>query len=154
MDTRMSPDGELHVVDWNNHRIRKITSDGTIVHVAGRGELAGIEDPTGADLNHPTAILFNAAGDRMLIAAWHNSQVRELILATGEILDRCGDGRRAYFGDGAPAITASFDLPTSLARSPAGDLVIMDQANQVIRWMDPTGVAHRLAGRCVVDHPI
>src|SRR5687768_18451537 len=111
MDTRMSPDGELHVVDWNNHRIRKITSDGTIVHVAGRGELAGIEDPTGADLNHPTAILFNAAGYWMLIAAWHNSQVRELSLATGEILDPSRDVPPAYFGAGAPASTVVFGLP-------------------------------------------
>ena len=63
------------------------------------------------------------------------------------------DGRRAYFGDEGPALTSSLDLPASLAYAPNGDLVIMDQANQVLRRVDAAGTIHRLAGRCVVDAP-
>lgn len=144
----------LYILDWNNHRVRKLMPDGTMQHVAGRGELGGtLDDPANSDLNHPTGMLHDAARNRLLIAAWHNSKLREIDLASGEIFDSCGDGRRAYFGDDGPALTSSLDLPASLAFAPNGDIVIMDQANQVLRRVDANGTIHRLAGRCVVDAP-
>ena len=143
---------KLYILDWNNHRIRRLDPDGIIRHVAGRGELGGtLDDPASSDLNHPTGMLFDSTRNRLIIAAWHNSKLREISLDTGEIVDSCGDGRRAYFGDEGPALTASLDLPASLARAPNGDLVIMDQANQVLRRVDAAGTIHRMAGRCVVD---
>lgn len=142
----------LYILDWNNHRVRRLDPDGTIRHVAGRGELGGtLDDPANSDLNHPTGLLHDTAHDRLIVAAWHNSKVRAVDLDSGEIADECGDGRRAYFGDNGPALTASLDLPASLAFAPNGDLVIMDQANQVLRRVDAAGSIHRLAGRCVVD---
>lgn len=142
----------LYILDWNNHRIRRLAPDGTMQHVAGRGELGGtLDDPANSDLNHPTGFAHDARGNRLVIAAWHNSKLRTLDLASGELVDSGGDGRRAYFGDGGSALTASLDLPASLAYAPNGDLVIMDQANQVLRRIDQAGTIQRLAGRCVVD---
>ncbi|MBK7538127.1 MAG: hypothetical protein IPI49_22735 [Myxococcales bacterium] len=141
----------LYIIDWNNHRIRKLEPDGTIRHVAGRGELGGtLDDPTNSDLNHPTSLIADPAG-RLYVAAWHNSKVLSIDQATGEIQEQCGDGRRAYFGDGGAALTASLDLPASLVFAPSGELLVMDQANQVIRRVDAAGRISRLAGRCVVD---
>ncbi len=142
----------LYILDWNNHRIRRLDPDGTIQHVAGRGELGGtLDDPANSDLNHPTGLVHDAARNQLVVAAWHNSKLRTVDLGSGEIVDECGDGRRAYFGDGGPALTSSLDLPASLAFAPNGDLVIMDQANQVMRRVDAAGNIHRLAGQCVVD---
>lgn len=160
MDTLTAPDGTIYVIDWNNHRIRKITQDGIIHAVAGNGEIGGsIDDPALADFNHPTSIIFDPTGTRIYIAAWHNSTVRIINLAAepgseGQVVDSCGDGRRAYFGDEMPAITASLDLPTSIAWDPQSRLVILDQANQVIRRVDEAGIIHRIAGNCVVDEPV
>jgi DNA-binding beta-propeller fold protein YncE len=146
--------GEVYILDWNNHRIRKVDASGTLRHVAGRGELGGtLDDPANSDLNHPTGLVFDQARNRLVVAAWHNSKIREIDLATGEIVDAGGDGRRAYFGDDGPVLTATLDLPASLAYAPSGDLIVMDQANQVLRRIDSTGAIHRLAGRCVVDAP-
>jgi len=153
-DTLTTPDGTLYILDWNNHRIRKVTTDGIIHHVAGRGELGGtLDDPVNSDFNHPTGLLLDAEHDQMIISAWHNSKIRVLDLATGELTDSCGDGRRAYFGDESPALTASLDLPASIAFDPEGNLVVMDQANQVIRSIDSQGFIHRIAGQCVIDRP-
>jgi hypothetical protein len=153
-DTLTSTDGTIYVLDWNNHRIRKITTDGTIQHVAGRGELGGtLDDPANGDFNHPTGMLFENGEQYMVIAAWHNSKIRRLDLVTGEIVDTCGDGRRSYFGDDGPALTATLDLPASIAWDPSGNLVVMDQANQVLRYIDAEGEIHHLYGRCVIEPP-
>lgn len=153
-DTLTAPDGSIYILDWNNHRLRLLDADGSLSWVAGRGELGGsLDDPANGDFNHPTNIIFDATGDNIIMAAWHNSKVRIVNRETGEVSDTCGDGKRAYFGDGGPAQTASLDLPASLAFDPGGNLVIMDQANQVLRMVDPAGDIHLLAGRCVVDAP-
>lgn len=153
-DTLTAPDGTLYILDWNNHRVRQLDPDGMLQWVAGRGELGGsLDDPSNGDFNHPTNIIFDETGDNILIAAWHNSKVRIIDRATGAVLDTCGDGKRAYFGDDGPAESSSLDLPASLAFDPAGNLMIMDQANQVIRYIDKAGDIHLFAGRCVVDAP-
>jgi hypothetical protein len=155
MDSRVGPDGDLYVLDWNNHRIRKISfDDGIIRHVAGRGELGGtLDDPANNDFNHPTGLLFGPDGDRLYIAAWHNSKIRTVDIDTLEVVDQAGTGGRSYFGDGGPALDAVLDLPASIAWSPEGELVIMDQANQVMRRIDQEGVIHRMAGQCVIEPP-
>jgi hypothetical protein len=153
-DTLHTPDGTMYVLDWNNHRVRKLMADGTLRHVAGRGELGGtLDDPANDDFNHPTGLVLNAAGTHLVVAAWHNSKLRTIELASGAVVDTCGDGRRSYFGDGTPAMTATLDLPSSVAYAPNGDLVIMDQANQVIRAIDGSGIIRRIAGSCVIDSP-
>ena len=48
-------------------------------------------------------------------------------------------------------MASSLDLPASLALDPDGNLMIMDQANQVLRYVDKAGEIHRFAGKCVVD---
>jgi DNA-binding beta-propeller fold protein YncE len=152
-DTLTAPDGAIYILDWNNHRIRKLEG-GLIRHVAGRGELGGtLDDPANSDFNHPTGILFTPTQDRLVVAAWHNSKIRTLDLASGEIVDTCGDGRRSYWGDGGPALTASLDLPSSVVYDPQGNLVILDQANQVLRVIDGAGNIQQLHGRCVIDAP-
>jgi DNA-binding beta-propeller fold protein YncE len=154
MDTLTDTDGSVYVVDWNNHRIRKVTPDGIIHFIAGNGELGGsLDDPATGDFNHPTGIIFDPTGAHIYISAWHNSKVRVLDPATGVVTDSCGDGRRAYIGDGTPALTASLDLPTSIAWDPQNNLTILDEANQVIRKVDASGTIQRIAGQCVIDAP-
>ena len=149
-DTTVGPDGRLFVVDWNNHRIRVIDPDGLMRIVAGAGELGpSADDPSTDRLNHPTGVAFNPLGlpGSMTIAAWHNSRVKTVDLATGEIVDVCGNGKRGFGGNGGPAATATLDLPVGIAFTPAGDMLIADQANQMIRRVDhASGVIDTIAG--------
>lgn len=153
MDLAFGPDQNAYIVDWNNHRIRKVLADGSkIVTIAGKGELgdetaAGIEIET--SFNHPTSGAFDPQG-RFVVAAWHNSRLKRLDLKTGELTNICGSGKRAYSGDGGPADKADLDLPTSVAFDPDGNLFLMDQANQMIRKIDATNTITRVAGQCVI----
>lgn len=151
-DTLLASDGTLFILDWNNHRIRKVTPDGVMQHVAGSGELGGsLDDPANSDFNHPTGIALDPTGRFLVVSAWHNSQVTTVDLDGSDIIDICGDGRRAYFGDEGPAATASLDLPASIVFNADGEMIIMDQANQVIRKVDAGGIIRHVAGQCLID---
>ncbi|MBA3542738.1 MAG: hypothetical protein H0T79_24185 [Deltaproteobacteria bacterium] len=152
-DTVVASDGTLYLLDWNNHRVRSWhPSDNVLRWVAGRGELGGtLDDPANDDFNHPTGLLLSKDESSLLIAAWHNSKIRTIDLASQTITETCGDGRRAYFGDEGLGSTSALDLPSSIAWNPANELVILDQANQVIRRVDAAGIIHRVAGQCVVE---
>jgi hypothetical protein len=146
-DLAFDPAGRMVIVDWNNHRIRALQPDGRLKIVAGTGELT---PDLGTDLvtnrlNHPTDVTFDSAG-RMIIAAWHNSRIKRLDLATGAIEDIAGTGKRDFGGDGGPALAAVLNLPASVVYDPDGNLYISDQANQRIRRVDPSGIIQTVAG--------
>jgi len=146
-DVSIGPDGRLYIVDWNNHRIRVRQDDGTLHIVAGIGELGpASDDPATGRLNHPTQVTFDPAG-HLVIAAWHNSRIKTMDAATGELIDVCGDGKRGYAGDGGPAATATLNLPVAVVFDPAGNMLISDQANDRIRKVDAaTGTISTFAG--------
>ncbi len=152
MDVSVGPDGRLFVVDWNNHRIRAVGQDHIIETVAGSGDLG--DGPPGpaleADFNHPTSVTFDDRG-RMWIAAWHNSRIRRVDLESGVMDDICGTGGRSYVGDGGPATLAVLDLPAGIAFDADDNLIVVDQANQVLRRINTDGTIERIAGQCVVD---
>jgi len=149
-DTTVGPDGRLFVVDWNNHRIRVIDPDGTMRIIAGVGELGlAADDPTTDRLNHPTNVAFDATGspDELWIAAWHNSRVKKVDLTTGTIADVCGTGKRGFAGNDGPAAAATLDLPVAIVFDAGGNMLIADQANQMIRRVDrTTGMISTIAG--------
>jgi uncharacterized protein (TIGR03437 family) len=73
--------GDLYFADRNNHRIRKITLNTSIITtVAGTG-IAGFNGdgtaPTGVNLNLPTSVAFDAAGN-MIIADSSNNRIRRV----------------------------------------------------------------------------
>jgi hypothetical protein len=149
-DITYGPDGRLYVVDWNNHRIRVIGPDGVMHIVAGIGELGpSVDDPSSDRLNHPTNVTFDPMGapDEMWIAAWHNSRVKKAELGTDAIVNMCGTGKRGFAGNGGPAENATLDLPVAVVFDAAGNLLIADQANQMIRKVDrATDVITTIAG--------
>lgn len=159
MDTAIGPDGNLYVVDWNNHRLRLVedpldtVGDPMMSTCAGTGTLG--DGPPGpalmADFNHPTDITFDAEG-RLWIAAWHNSRIRRLDPGLTTLEDVAGTGGRSYAGDGGPAAMAVLDLPAGIELDAAGNVFFVDQANQVIRRIDAEdGTISRVAGQCITS---
>lgn len=149
VDVAVGPDGRLFVVDWNNNRIRVVNEDEVIEPFAGTG-VAGAVRPgpaPEADLNHPTAVWFDAAGD-VSIAVWLSGVIARVHPVTHGLEIVAGTGERDYHGDGAPAVEAAFDRPVSLADDGAGSLLVADQSNQVLRRIGPDGTITTVAGSC------
>jgi len=79
-DIEFSPEGELHILGTNTHKVRKITKDGKIVTVAGKGYSGFFGDgglATKAMLKNPAAISFDSKGN-LYIADMGNNRIRKV----------------------------------------------------------------------------
>ncbi|HET6348840.1 MAG TPA: hypothetical protein VFH88_07110 [Candidatus Krumholzibacteria bacterium] len=157
-DVVFSPDDAPFIVDWNNHRILEVMADADTTRL-----IAGVADgdfgdpcvasPTtctdivaaDAKLNHPTDLAFLPDG-RMVMCAWHNSELFIIDPTTGLMNRICGNGARSYNGDNQPAVDAYVDLPVSVAIDPQGRVVFCDQGNMIIRRIEDDGTIVTIAG--------
>lgn len=146
-DTTWSPDGMLYIVDWNNHRLRRIRPEGILETVVGSGSIGEAPDgpALGASINHPVNIGFLDAS-QMLFAAWHNSQVKVVDLEAGYMRNLAGTGLRSFSGDGGSALAAMLDLPSSVVVDSKGNIIVSDQANFRLRMIKPDGTIETLCG--------
>ena len=79
-DIEFSPEGELHILGTNTHKVRKITKAGEIITVAGKGYGGFFGDggsATKAMLKNPAAISFDSKGN-MYIADMGNNRIRKV----------------------------------------------------------------------------
>jgi sugar lactone lactonase YvrE len=163
-DVTLAPNGDLVVVDWNNHRVRSIDSDGVIETLVGTlmpgdgpADQSDREPPgapgTEVSLNHPVQVEFDADGV-MWLPNWHNHKIRSYDPATGNTLvvvadtgPDDGNGANAGFGgDEGPAEDALVFFPVSAAFGPDGTMYFVDQKNLRVRTVDAAGIIHTVAG--------
>jgi uncharacterized protein (TIGR03437 family) len=143
-----APDGSVYIADTGNNRIRRITPAGVLSTVAGTGHPGFSGDngaATGAELNGPTGMAFDANG-RLYFADTYNGRIRR-IDANGAITTVagshepgpagsacCGD-----FGDGGPATKALLFQPRAIAVAADGSIYILDVGAYAIRRVAPAG---------------
>jgi uncharacterized protein (TIGR03437 family) len=139
--------GNLYIADEFNHRIRKVTPDGTITTVAGTGTPGFSGDggsAVAAQLDDPHDVKMDAAGN-LYIADSINQRVREVSPA-GIISTIAGNGTAAFSGDGGKATAAALNMPLSIALDATGNLYISDSVNQRVRKVAPNGTISTAAG--------
>ncbi|WP_033341020.1 RICIN domain-containing protein [Catenuloplanes japonicus] len=139
--------GVVYVADHGNHRIRRITTDGKIVSIAGNGSGAfrGDNGPaTSASLYFPQGMALDGEGN-LYIADVSNNRVRK-VSPDGTISTVAGLGTAGFAGDGAPAVKAQLNQPRELALDGEGNLYISDHRNHRIRKVAPDGTISTVAG--------
>ena len=130
-----------------DYRVWKINSAGVVSTAAGNGAESYSGDggaATGAQLNNPTAMTFDAAGN-LYVADKANHRVRKISPA-GVISTAAGTGVAGYSGDGGPAIQAQLNSPQGLAADSDGNIYIADTGNNRIRKLQPDGTLLSIAG--------
>lgn len=135
-DLTIDQSGNLYLVDFNNHCVRKIGTNGIITNFMGSGYLG--DDATGhalnVNLNHPTEFHIDANGDYWLVA-WHNWKLKKISASDLSVSSPVGTSQ-GFGGDGGPASLAKLNLPSSMVFTANGDIIMCDQANQRIRKVD------------------
>ncbi|MFK0296535.1 RICIN domain-containing protein [Streptomyces sp. NPDC090442] len=139
--------GTLYFSDYNNHRVRKITTDGKISTVAGTGG-AGYSGDNGpaasAQLNRPREVAVDSA-DTVYIADNENHRVRR-ITTDGKISTVAGTGTAGFGGDGGPATAARLSYPYGVAVDSTGTLYIAEAGNHRVRKVTADGKISTVAG--------
>ncbi len=128
--------GDVFIADTVNNMVREVVeATGDIFTVAGNG-MAGYQGDgqlaTDAELDNPYAVAVDRAGD-LFIADWGNSVIREVVKETGDIITFAGTGVAGDSGNGGLATDAMLDHPEGIALDSAGDLLIADWKNNMVR---------------------
>jgi uncharacterized protein (TIGR03437 family) len=140
--------GVLYISDEFNHRIRSVDASGIIRTFAGTG-VAGYNgddrQANTAQLHTPRGLGLDSQGN-LYVADMYNHRVRR-IDRNGVIRAYAGDGRPNYDGDGGPATRAALQYPSQIGFDAAGNAIILDAINLVVRRVNPAGTISTIAGQ-------
>jgi len=139
--------GDLYIADIGAHRVFKLGPQGRLVVIAGTGEagFSGDGGPaTKAQLNAPHGLTFDAEGN-LLIADTYNHRIRR-IDRRGVITTVAGNGTAPYMAYGSAAPKDTLNNPQGVAVDRAGNILIADTFNRVVKRLDRNGALTIIAG--------
>ena len=149
IDIIFDQQGRLLIDDWNNLRLRRVENDGTVTTVMGDG----FEDPTlpvdgtlaiDSQLHHAIDVEYDSTG-RLYLAGDHLPAVFR-INTDDRVYTVAGTEDLGYSGDGHPAREANLSTPFGVLPDAAGGFYISDAEVHVVRYVDPEGIIHTIAG--------
>jgi uncharacterized protein (TIGR03437 family) len=141
----------LYIADDYNQRIRRVSSSGIIVTVAGSGQVGFAGDrgtALRASFAHPYGIVVDPSGG-IYVSDRDNHRIR-YVASDGVVSTIAGAGE--YTGDNGPATNARLNLPYRVAVDSAGNLYISDFADHRIRKVSPGGLISTFAGTGIAGY--
>ena len=145
--------GNIYIADTDQHRVRKVASNGVITTIAGDGFADEFGDgqftgdggqAVNASLNYPQGVALDTAGN-LYIADTYNHRVRK-VTPGGIITTVAGNGDVDYTGEGGQATLAALGFPRRVVINGAGNMYIADTGNNMIRRVSSGGIITRVAG--------
>jgi streptogramin lyase len=134
--------GNVYVADAGNNLVRKVAPGGLVSTFAGTGVAGAANGPDTATFNSPLGVALDGTGN-VYVADYENNLIRKITPA-GVVSTLAGTGA-AGADDGAGTV-ATFNLPESLTVDAAGNVYVVDNGNNLIRKITPSGVVSTLAG--------
>ncbi len=137
--------GTVYVADTFNQTIRKVTSDGTVVTLAGVAGSMGTADGIGttARFNYPGGITVDAIGD-LYVSDTSNHTIRK-VAASGKVSTIAGTPGMAHRQDGTGTNAGLFS-PAQITVDASGALYVADVGNNAIRRVTRDGVVTTAVG--------
>jgi sugar lactone lactonase YvrE len=143
--------GNVFIGDTSNYRVRKVTANGNIKTVAGRGQYGETGDggpATAARLQFVTGLAVDAQGNFFIADPGDDDvghRIRK-VTPSGTITTFAGGGGQGFAGDHGPAAAAKLSTPTGVAVDAQGDVYIADAGNRRVRKVTPDGTITTYAG--------
>jgi len=143
--------GNIYVADTYNNAIRKIfVSNDSVITLAGdtAGYAKGPDSTAGfndnvlgpkASFHFPLGICVDKAGNFVYVADTYNNRIRKIWVAKDSVSTLAGTGIKGV----ANGDTAEFNLPVNMTLDTAGNMLVTDLGNNVIRkiWMKNDSVS-------------
>lgn len=139
----VSRENVLWICDTENHRLRRLGTDGRLTTWAGSTEGHADGPLANARFRWPVHLTFDATGNAY-VADKHNHCIRK-ISPDGTVSTLAGQPGQSGFADGRGG-EARFYQPSSVALDPAGHLYVTDLYNHRVRCISPTGYVSTLVG--------
>ena len=139
--------GNVYIADTYNSKIRKVTSTGIIITIAGTGAFGSSGDggaATSAQLVYPLGVSVDISGN-VYIADTGNSKIRK-VTSLGIITTIAGTGMWGSSGDGGAATSAQLWGLSGVSVDISGIVYIADGWNNKIRMVISTGIITTFAG--------
>jgi hypothetical protein len=141
--------GNLYIADFENKRIRKVSTSGVITTVAGNGTGGDTGDgaaATSAEINGAEFLAVDGSAN-IYFADQYDDVVRKVTASTGYISTVAGQKDvPGSSGDGGAATSAELNVPMGVAVDSLGNLLISDQDNYKIRMVNSSGTISTIAG--------
>lgn len=147
LDIDFDAQGRVLILDWNNLRLRRLNSDGTIETVMGNDtEAFPVDGALAKDtsLHHPSDVEKDAAG-RMFVAGNHVPVVFR-VDSDQRVFTVAGSDDFGNDGDGGPARSAKLSEPYGVKPDASGGFYISDATANVVRYVDAGAIIHTVAG--------
>jgi uncharacterized protein (TIGR03437 family) len=125
--------GNLYIADYQNHRIRRVSPQGTITTIAGNGTagFSGDGGPATQAAINASGVGASTTGEIYIADLWNN-RIRR-VSQQGVITTVAGNGTAGFSGDGGPATAAALNQPYDVQVDAQGVLYISDYNNVRIR---------------------
>jgi len=147
MGMAFATDGTIYVADYNNNRIRKITTSAVVSTFAGSGSASFAEGiGTNASFFRANGLAFATDGTLYFSAQGNN---RICKITTGGVVSSFAGSGSASFADGI-GTNASFSNPMGLAIATDGTIYVSDYSNNRIRKITTGGLVSTFAGNGTV----
>jgi sugar lactone lactonase YvrE len=132
------PDGSLIIADTGNHRLRRLTLDGSVSTLAGTGEPAERDGTLlEAAFDEPTALVVRDAHS-LYVADAAGASVRLCAFGEQPGVQTLAGGFPYGLAD-AELPGARLNRPTGLALTSSGALIFADSGNGLVRALIPNG---------------